>query len=441
MEDIIMSRKERARLEIFSRVKEGIFTQKKAASLLGVSYRQTRRMYKRYKEEGDKGLIHKGRGKKSNRSTSLSKKEAVIKLYEEKYADFGPTLASEHLLDDEGYEINHETLRQWLIKAGLWKRKRKRKKHRTWRDRKDCVGEMVQMDGSHHDWFEGRGKKATLMVMVDDASSRTFAQFYDSETTRACMKILWEYINIYKLPRALYVDRHSIYRCEREATVEEQLKQIGPLTQFGRAMNTLDVRIIPAYSPQAKGRVERVNHTMQDRLVKKMRLKGISTIEDANSFLKEEFLPAYNDKYNVVPKNKKDIHKDIPKGLLLDEVLCIEDYRQVQNDWTIQRKNRLFQLTKRSEAMGLVKQRIIVREKLDGEIQLIHKNYSLKFKEIKTRPERVKTTINHKDKNKKLTKPSENHPWRQYKTRNYTKSKYNSGSSEQSSTADMVSNI
>lgn len=426
MDDIIMSKKERTRLEIFSRVKEGIFTQTKAASLLGISYRQTRRMYKRYKEEGDKGILHKSRGKTSNRRIALSTKELVIGLYEEKYKGFGPTLASEHLLSDDGYNINHETLRQWLIKAGVWQRKRKRKKHRTWRERKEYVGEMVQMDGSHHDWFEGRGEKATLMVMVDDASSRTFAQFYNSETTRACMEIFWKYVDVYKLPRALYVDRHSIYRCEREATVEEQLKQVGPLTQFGRAMNTLDVRIIPAYSAQAKGRVERVNRTMQDRLVKKMRLKGISTLEDANSFLIDEFLPEYNDKYNVVPRNKKDIHKKLPKGLLLEEVLCIEDYRQVQNDWTTQRKNRLFQLTKRSEAMGLVKQRIVVREKLDGEIQLIHKGSSLKFKEIKARPEKIEITVEHTKKSKEPYKPSGNHPWRKYKTRSYAASGKNS---------------
>lgn len=413
MDDIVMSKKERKRLEILSRVQEGVFSLKRASGFIDISYRQTRRIYKRYRDEGDKGLVHKGRGKKSNVAISPDKKQAIIDLYDDKYTGFGPTLASEHLLDDDGYEINPETLRLWLLKEGKWKKKRKRKKHRRWRERRESVGEMIQMDGSHHDWFEGKREKATLMVMVDDASSRTFARFYESETTIACMDIFWKYTDIYNLPRSLYVDRHSIYRCEREATVEEQLKQAGPLTQFGRAMQTLDIRIIPAYSAQAKGRVERANRTMQDRLIKKMRLRGISTIEEANRFLDETFLPEYNDRYNVVPKNTQDIHKAVPDNLSLDEVLCIEDFRQVQNDWTIRRNNRFFQLTKRSEALGLVKQRIILRDKLDGTIQLVHNDRSLEFVEIQNKPAKLKKPVRkHIAKKRKKYKPAADHPWR-----------------------------
>ena len=188
MEDIRMSRKERRRLEIVSRVKDKFITLKKAAGLLDISYRQTRRIFKRYREEGDNGLVHKGRGKVSNRQIAEETRKAVLELYDDRYKGFGATLASEHLASDDGYEINHETLRGWLIKGGQWQRKRRRKKHRAWRERKEHAGELVQMDGSHHDWFEGRREKAVLMVMVDDATSGTLARFFDGETTRAAME-------------------------------------------------------------------------------------------------------------------------------------------------------------------------------------------------------------------------------------------------------------
>jgi len=231
MGDIRMSASERRRLELFSRVKDKLITLKKVAALLGLSYRHVRRVCKRYREEGDKGLIHKGRGKPSNRRINADIRKAVLKWYAQKYEDFGPTLASEHLGLSDGYEINRETLRGWLVKKRLWQKKRHRKKHRAWRERKEHIGELVQMDGSHHDWFEGRAKQAVLMVMVDDASNRTYARFFNGETTRAAMETFHRYAQRYGLPQALYVDRDSIYRCERQPTIEEELKQTGPLTQ------------------------------------------------------------------------------------------------------------------------------------------------------------------------------------------------------------------
>jgi len=328
-------------------------------------------------------------------------------------------LASEHLESSDNYALNHETLRGWLIKEGLWQKKRRRKKHRRWRERKEYVGEMVQMDGSDHDWFEGRKEKAVLMVMVDDASSRTFARFFEGETTRAAMETFRTYVECYGLPQALYVDRDSIYRCEREPTVEEQLKQIGPLTQFGRAMKELGVKIIPAYSPQAKGRVERTNATLQDRLVKEMRLAGIKTIEAGNQFLEEVFLPKYNEKFNVIPKKEEDLHRSVPENIILDEVLCFEENRQVQNDWTVSWSNRFFQLTKRNEALGLVKQKITVREKLDGTIQLVYKEHNLAYTELSERPERVTVKVKQLAKNRKPWKLALDHPWRTYRLRSY----------------------
>jgi len=417
MEDIRMNTKERRRLEIVSRVKDKFITLKKAAELLDISYRHIRRIFKRYREEGDNGLVHKGRGNASNRRIVEKTRKAVLKLYDDKYEDFGPTLASEHLVSDDGYTVDHETLRRWLIKDGRWQRRRRRKKHRAWRERKEHAGELVQMDGSHHDWFEGRRGKAVLTVMVDDATSKTFARFFEGETTRASMETFQTYVECYGLPQALYVDGDSIYRCDRQPTVDEQLKHTGPLTQFGRAMNTLNVKIIPAYSPQAKGRVERTNGTLQDRLVKEMRLKGIKTIEEANRFLEEIFLPKYNEKFNVIPKKEEDLHRQIPEDVVLDGILCFEESRQVQNDWTVRWMNRFFQLTKRNEVLGLVKQKITVREKLDGMIQLVYKGHTLAFEELPERPEKMTVKVKQLARSRKPWKPAPDHPWRTYRPR------------------------
>ena len=419
MGDIMMSTRERRRLELFSRVKDKLITLKKAADLFGLSYRHVRRIFKRYREEGDKGLIHKSRGRMSNRRIEEKTRKEVLTLYRRKYWDFGPTLACERLASSDRHVLDHETLRLWLIKEGLWQKKRRRKKHRAWRERKEHIGELVQMDGSQHDWFEGRGEDAVIMVMVDDASSRTYARFGNSETTRAAMETFRRYTELYGLPQSLYVDRDSIYRCERQPTVEEELKQTGPLTQFGRAMNTLGVKIIPAYSPQAKGRVERANGTLQDRLVKEMRLEGINTIEQANRFLEEVFLPKYNEKFNVIPKKEEDLHRPVPESIIFDEVLCFEESRQVQNDWTVSWRNRFFQLTKRNEALGLAKQKITVREKLDGTIQLVYKGHNLAYTELSERPEKMTVKVKQLARNRKPWKPEPNHPWRTYRHRSY----------------------
>jgi hypothetical protein len=197
------------------------------------------------------------------------------------------------------------------------------------------------------------------------------------------MEIFQEYAETYGLPQSLYVDRHSIYRCEREPPVQEQLEQTGPLTQFGRAMHKLGVRVRQAHSPQAKGRVERANGTLQDRLIKELRLEQIDTIAEANRFLRESYLSVFNEKFSVPPRNPADLHRSIPQDIAIDEVLCFEAERQVQNDWTVRWKNRLFQLTKRNRSRGLVKQYITVREKLNGKISMVYKGHPLWFREIK----------------------------------------------------------
>ena len=251
-----MSQKERKRLAVMSRVKEKGMTIREGSEVLGISYRQARRIYRRYLDGGDEGLIHRSRGRPSNRGKLPEMKEAVLSLYHERYWDFGPTLAAEKLLERDGYRVGHETLRRWLLDAGLWERHRKRPKHRQRRERKAHFGELVQIDGSHHDWFEDRGEKGCLMDMVDDATGITLSLISREETTKAAMEVLWAWIEKYGVPRALYTDRKTVYITGREPTSEEQLAGEKPLTQFGRACRKLGIEIVPAGSPQAKGRVE-----------------------------------------------------------------------------------------------------------------------------------------------------------------------------------------
>jgi len=278
---IALSTRERKRLELLSRVKDGVLKLVKAAELVGLSYRQMKRVWKRSRDEGDAGLAHRGRGRASNRRRDAGFRKRVLARYAKQYPDFGPTLASEYLAQ-EALPVDHETLRRWLLEAGLWRKQRRRQKHRQRRERRAHCGELIQMDGSHHDWFEGRRGWAVLMVMIDDATNRTYARFYEAEDTRAALDILGRYARRYGLPQALYVDHDSIYECTREARMDEELRGAGPQTQFARAMQVLAVDLIPANSPQAKGRVERRHGVFQDRLVKALRLLKISTVETAN---------------------------------------------------------------------------------------------------------------------------------------------------------------
>ena len=385
MDEIRMSRKERDRLEVFGRVTRGELSLVKAAELLTLSYRQVRRVYRRYCKDGTHGLVHRSRGRRSNRARSAEQRQAVLERYQERYGDFGPTLASEHLVRD-GHRVDHETLRRWLLATGLWQKRRRRRVHRRWRARREYLGEMLQMDGSEHDWFEGRGGRAVLMVLIDDATNRTTARFYESETSAAAFDVFGRYVKRHGLPRSLYVDRDSIYRTTRDATVEEELEESGAETQFGRAMRQLGVRLICAHSPQAKGRVERRNAVFQDRLVKELRLAEISELDRANAFLDEQFLPELNRRFELPAAESGDLHRRLERGVQLDEVLCFEERRVVQRDWTVSWRGRYFQLERRSEALGLEGQKITVRQKLDGTMQLVHCGHALSWHELPERP-------------------------------------------------------
>jgi hypothetical protein len=406
-----MSRRERGRLEIMGRVRRGEITVAKAAELLEVSYRQAKRIWARYSEEGDRGLVHRLRGKASNRRTDARYQRRVLKRYEAQYADYGPTLACECLAED-GLKVAVETLRQWLLGAGLWQRRRRSRPHRLRRPRKEYRGELVQMDGSHHDWFEGRRDWAVLMVMIDDATSEVYARFFEGETTAACMEIFRRYARRHGLPRALYVDRDSIYRCDQEPTREEVLAGKLPRTQFGRAMEGLGVDVILAGSPQAKGRVERCHGTFQDRLVKALRRERISDLDQANEFLEKKFLPQFNRRFSRPPAKPSNLHCRLPRDVDLNLILSFQEQRQVQNDWTIRWQNRWFQLTSANQKLGLVGKRITICQQLDGRIRLRYGKRELPFVEIVAQPMKPSDLPTKEIHSSQGQRPPADHPWR-----------------------------
>ena len=378
-----MSRKERRRLVVLSRVAERGMSLRDGAQVLGVSYRQARRIYRRYREEGDVGIVHRSRGGNSMRAYPDEFKAAVLTRYQLKYHGFGPTLAAEKLAL-EGLALDHETLRRWLLSAGLIERRRKHGPHRLRRPRRERFGELVQLDGSHHAWFEERRGPCCLMNMVDDATGTTEGLMAEGETTEAAMRALWGWIDRYGIPEALYTDKDSIFVTNREATVEEELLGDPPLTAFGKACEKLGIRIITAHSPQAKGRVERSNGLYQDRFVKELRLLGASTIEEANQVLAGGFTAELNAKFALPPAREGDRH--VPTdGFDLAEIFCFEDTRVVGNDYTLRYKNRIFQIEKQPGAPR-PRQRVLTQRRLDGSIRVLFDGRSLTYTEVAPQP-------------------------------------------------------
>lgn len=407
-----LSVEERSRLEILSKVKKGMFSLRKASELMRVSYRQVLRIWQRFVSEGSEGLKHRLRDQESNHRTGQESRLRVLDLYESKYGDFGPTLAVEYLKKFDGEVVSKETLRGWLVTAGLWKPRRRGSPHREWRERRAHWGELVQMDGSEHDWFEGRRGRASLMVMIDDATNWTHAKFFESETTFAAMTVFQEYVGYYGLPRALYVDRDSIYETTRDSTVDEALKDASPLTQFGRAMKDLDVELILAHSPQAKGRVERRHGVFQDRFVKAMRLQKISTLDAGNHFLETAFLDELNERFHVEARSTADLHRTVPRGVRLDHVLSYQEQRVVQNDWTVSWCNRIFQIHESDRRLTLAKKKILVSELLNGQIRITHQGRDLPWTELPKRPPATRPRQPTTTDQRPPYKPASTHPWR-----------------------------
>ncbi len=409
METLTMNRKERNRITIMAGIKSKALSQVEAAGLMGVGYRQAKRIWRRYQAQGDAGLVHGLRGKPGLRRKAPAVRTLVLARYaEERYADFGPTLLAEELAK-EGIVVDHDTVRRWLLAEGKLTVRRRKQVHRQWRERKPCFGAMVQLDGSHHDWFEGRREKCVLMVMVDDATNRMRARFSEEETTRASYDVLESWGRKHRLPGSLYVDRDSIYRCEGAASVADQLAGKERQTQFGRAMATLGVELILANSPQAKGRVERMNGVLQDRLVKALRLAKINDLESANRFLEETYLGEFNQRFARKAASPMDAHRGLPRNL--NEVLSWEEERVVQRDWTVGCEGKWYQLDQQHEALSLVGRKVVVRTLRDGRVQLVYRGQKLKWRQLPQRPAHLKPV-------KPLTArpanqpPGAGHPWR-----------------------------
>lgn len=370
-----MSQKERQRLVVLSQVREGKMRLSEAAGLLGLSYRQCQRLVGRLKEQGDAGLVHRSRGKPSSRRLSEAFRQSVLALYRKSYVDFGPTHAAETMLKRDGVQVHAETLRLWLIQAGVWQVRQRRERHHTWRPRKACFGEMVQLDGSVHDWFESRGPRCFLMVMVDDATGHTLCLFAEEETTWAAIDVLERWVRRFGVPASLYVDGKTVYLTDRAPTLQEELAGQEPLTRFGLACQKLGIRLVHAHSPQAKGRVERKNGVLQERLIKEMRLEGISDIAAANAFLTERFLPAFNAKFAVPARSPADAHQPVESvmpGLDLRSVFCLEEQRTLANDGTLRYHNQWLQvLNSRQQPRPKPGTKLTVQEWRDGSLHVL----------------------------------------------------------------------
>ena len=311
----MLSGKERDRLKVLHEVQGGHLTQGEAAGQLGISDREVRRLLARMAAEGDGGVVHRLRGKASNRRLPESLRTRVLRLVRAKYRDFGPTLACEYLAQDDALEVSKETLRGWMMAAGLRRGKRRQVEEvHVWRSRRSCRGELVQWDTSVHDWLEGRGPRLYLVAMIDDASSQAYARFVEQDSTEENLRVLWGYLECWGRPVEFYTDKSSLFTVNRPLVeaADEAVKQ--EWTQIGRALQELGIGWIAAHSPQAKGRIERFFGTAQDRLVKGLRLAGADSLEAAQTYLEEEYLPHWNQTFTVLPAGSTDAHLPPARG-------------------------------------------------------------------------------------------------------------------------------
>lgn len=379
-----MSTRELTRAGVLARVAAGTLSLRSAAAMMAVSYRQAKRLYRRYRAEGAKGLKHRSAGRRSNAARDAGEREHILTLVREKYSGtiderFGPTLAAEHLATEDGVQVHHDTLRRWMLARGLWSRTRKRSPYRRRRERKAHFGELVQLDGSFHAWFERRGSTGCLLTLVDDATGRSIGRFSAQETIWAAVAVLRDWIAAYGIPQALYTDWKNVY--VRPPTEEERLAETEPLTQFGRMCAQLGIRIIPASSPQAKGRIERNHGTHQDRLVKKLRRKAIADLDAANAFLATEYWPDHNRRFARAPASSDDFHVAIPRGVRLDAVFRLEETRTVSNDWVVRYANRYFQLERQSQRPP-ARSTVHVYEAADGPIEIRYRDRVMRYREL-----------------------------------------------------------
>jgi len=414
-----MSKRELARVGVLARVKSQELRVVDAAVLVGRSYRQAKRLWKRYREEGAAGLKHRSAGRRSNRAYAERFRLKVLGLVREKYGGavgerFGPTLAAEHLASEDGQRLDPETLRRWMLAAGLWSRERRRKRHRRRRERREHFGELVQMDGSFHAWLEERGPEGCLMDLVDDATNTTLARLGEEETIWAAAGALRGWIERYGVPLALYVDWKNLYK--RAANAQERLRGEEPVTQFGRMCRKLGIELIAASSPQAKGRVERIHGTHQDRLVKKLRRKKISTHAQANAHLEAEYLPEHNRRFGRVAARPEDYHRRAPRAAELDKIFRLESERRIGSDWVVRYENRFFQLERQRRHYAPAKGQVVVCEGREGNITIEYRGQRLPWREIpapvKPHLQEARPAVAAAIARRKRV-PAADHPWRQ----------------------------
>ena len=412
MDLLTMSKEELSRLEVMEQLQEKRMGQRTAAEILGVSVRHVKRLLRSYRSEGAAGLVSKQRGKPSHHQLDTEMVQAALDLLKGRYADFGPTLAHEKLVEREGLKLCLGSTRKIMIEEGIWKAKRARKveKHPL-RERRACYGELEQMDGTDHDWFEGRSERCTLLVMIDDATGQLGAlSFVPEESFFGYCNLLRQYLAAHGRPAGLYTDKHGIFRVN--------MPNAGSgdnLTQFGRAMHSLEIPILCANTPQAKGRVERVNQTLQDRLVKEMRLLGINTMQQGNAYL-PEFILEFNARFAVQPRSSLDAHRPLLAHQDLDQILAWQESRSVSKNLTVQFKNVVYQIQTDRPAYALHNAQVIICQDTQGKITILYKDNLLDFavfhKQIRQAEVVTAKQVNHVLLNQsKAHKPSENHPW------------------------------
>ena len=409
-----MSIKEAGRLCVMRKLEEKTIGIREASEELGVSERQTKRIRKRYLKMGEKGLISQKRGKESNRKTSKNLRSKILNLMKTVYLGFGPTLAKEKLEEREQIKISGETLRKWLIEEGLWKSKKKKAgKVYQRRERRSRFGAMLQGDGAPHDWFEGRGPKCSFLQFVDDATSKTTAaRFVEAEGTEGYLELLREHLRKYGRPLALYVDKHTTFRVNREET-----KKGTCITHFGRVVKELEIELICAHSPQAKGRVERKHGVFQDRLVKEMRLRGICNIEEGNKFL-PEFLEEMNVRFGIEPANSEDAHRVLRRGTNLDKIFARREIRKLSKNLTFQYRGILYLIqTKTPNRLKHGTVEVVYREGRAIEVEdegktLSYKKWEEKAYEQPKILDGKQIELMEEDKTRGRRKPGKHHPWR-----------------------------
>lgn len=412
---IRMSEKELYRLQLVREIEQGRLSRREAAALLGVSERQLRRILRRYEKEGPPGLAHRSRGRPSNREIPADIRAEVLSFLKEKrFRDYGPMLLRETLEEERGIRVSRETMRHWMTTEGTWKPRKAKVHHRQWRERKACRGAMIQMDTSIHNWFEGRGEEAVLIGIIDDASSDLLCRFQPTDSTATNMRVLREYIGQYGRPHSFYADKASHFMTTRAPTEDEQRAGKHAQTQIQRALEELDIEHIPAHSPQAKGRIERCFRTLQDRLVKALRRAGIATIEEANAYLDEVFLPLWKQRFTQEPREAADAHRPC-KGYDLDAIFSHQETRQVANDYTFAYRGTRYQIDKRSIQPGLRRSKVTIEERLDGSRKVRWRGHYLTHWEVDSQQAPKPEPSPKPPENAVISKPNKpapDHPWR-----------------------------